>query len=68
MSTNTAVMSLESLARCLRAARDFPHEHVDSYTEGINSGLNLALRAIDSELNFVRLIEKAAAERTAQNQ
>lgn len=68
MSTQTAIKSLEALAHCLRAARNFEHQYVNAYLEGMNSGLDIALRAVESELKFVRLIEQAAAERTAAHQ
>jgi hypothetical protein len=60
MSKLTTVSSLESLALCLRAARNFPHMHVDGFTEGLNSGLDIALRAVESELSFARMLETPA--------
>jgi hypothetical protein len=61
----SAVQSLEALQRCLRAARECPHTHVDNFIEGLNSGLDIALRAVESELDFARMIETPVAQQAA---
>ena len=61
MNTLTTTRSLEALSRCIRAARDTQHSHTDKFTEGLAAGLDIALRAVENELQFARNIEAAQA-------
>ncbi|MFS2027103.1 hypothetical protein [Massilia sp. CT11-137] len=61
MSAMTTTRSLEALSRCIRAARNTQHSHTDNFTEGLVAGLDIALRAVESELQLARDIEAAQA-------
>jgi hypothetical protein len=61
MSTQTTTRSLEALRNCIRAARDTQHSHTDKFTEGMVTGLDIALRAVENELQFWRELDAAQA-------
>jgi len=61
VSTQTTSMRLEGLKKIVQAARDVKHRYPGLYVDGINAGLDIALRAIDMELTLSRDNEAATA-------
>jgi hypothetical protein len=49
------------LRNCIQAARNTQHTHTDKFIEGMVAGLDIALRAVENELQFARDIEAAQA-------
>jgi hypothetical protein len=62
MAALTTTGSLEALRNCIRAARDTQHSHTDKFTEGMVAGLDIALRAVENELQFWRDLDAAQAQ------
>ena len=61
MATLTTTKSLEALSNCIRAARNTQHSHTDKFTAGMVAGLDIALRAVENELQFWRDLDAAQA-------
>jgi hypothetical protein len=61
MSALTTTGRLEALSRQIKAARDTPHTHTCKFTDGLVAGLDIALKAVESELQFSRDLEAARA-------
>lgn len=61
MSTQTTIKRLEGLKHIVQAARSVEHRYPGLYVDGINAGLDIALRAIDMELILSRDHEAAVA-------
>ena len=61
MATLTTTKSLEALRNCIQAARNTQHSHTDKFTEGMVAGLDIALRAVENELQFWRELDAAKA-------
>ena len=62
MSALTTTSRLEALKREIEAARNATHSYEGEFTEGMATGLRIALNAIDNQLQFARDIEAAQAE------
>ena len=59
MSMLTTTSRLEALKREIEAARNATHNYQGDFTEGMATGLRIALNAIDHQLQFARDIEAA---------
>lgn len=62
MRTDSTIKILEGLKKIVQAARDTEHRYPGIYVDGINAGLDIALRAIDFELTLSRDHEAAASK------
>jgi hypothetical protein len=61
VSALTAAGRLEALKREIEAACNVTHRYQGDFTEGMATGLRIALNAIDHQLQFARDIEAAQA-------
>jgi hypothetical protein len=52
---------LEALQKVVQAARNAVHQHESLYINGLNDGLEIALNAIERELQYSRQYELAVA-------
>ena len=59
MNALTTIGRLEALSRQIKAARNTQHTHKCKFTEGMVAGLDIALKAVESELQFARDLEAA---------
>jgi hypothetical protein len=61
MTTFTTTERLEALKREIEAARNATLSYQGDFTDGMASGLRIALNAVDNHLQIARYIEAAMA-------
>lgn len=57
---NSAAESLTMVKHVLQAARNTKHRSSGAYVDGINAGLDIALRAVEMELRFANDVQPEA--------
>ena len=61
MNTSDTIKRLEGLAKVLRATQDTEYQFPGEFTRGITTGLRIALKAVDDEIQSARDFEAALA-------